>query len=451
MEIPRTRYARSADGTFIAFQVFGNGPVDLLWISPWFSDLELLWEYPPVVRFYQQLSAFARVVMLDQRGIGLSDRLRGFPDLETRMDDLRAVLDAVGSERTVLWGAGPDGGGLCSMFAATYPDRVTALAFWNAGAKATPSPDYPWGGSPEATEGFYRLIETGWGDEDRTAEIIAAAGAPSIVGDPDTVRWAARVCRRMGAPGDVLAFDRMWNDIDFRSILPSIQVPAVAIFRATPGDPDVTGQYQDLVARVPGAVAVELPAGDFPPWVGDASVAVGPLREFIQAIHAEQAEFDRVLATVMFTDIVGSTQKAAELGDIAWHELLERHHAYVRVALSRYRGVEVNTAGDGFLATFDGPARAIRCAQLVVRSVAELGLEVRAGLHTGEVESINGQAGGIGVHVGARVGAMAAPSQVLVSSTVKDLTLGSGIDFEDAGEHELKGVPGRWHLYSVLS
>ena len=451
METPETRYARSADGTFIAYQVFGDGPVDLLWISPWFSDLELLWEYPPVARFHRYMASFARVIMLDQRGVGLSDRSRGFPDLETRMDDVRAVLDAVGSERTALWGAGPDGGALCAMYAATYPDRVAVLAFWNAGAKSSPAPDYPWGGPQEALDAFERLIETGWGVEDRTAEIMRAAGAPSVAEDPEAVRWAARVSRRMGAPGDVLAFDRMWNEIDYRAVLPSVHVPTIAIFRQLPGDPEGTEQYEDLVARIPGAKAVKLPPGEFPPWAANMEAAVGALRDFVKATRAEEAEFDRVLATVLFTDIVGSTQKAAELGDNGWGELVERHHAAVRAMLARYRGTEVDTAGDGFFATFDGPARGVKCAQAILEAVRPLGIEVRAGLHTGEVETIAGKIGGLAVVIGARVGALAGPSELLTSHTVKDLTAGSGLTFEDAGEHELKGVPDRWHLYRVAS
>jgi len=235
VEIPKTRYARSADGTFIAYQVFGDGPVDLLWISPWFSDLEMLWEYEPVARFHREIAGFARLILMDQRGVGLSDRSRGFPDLETRMDDLRAVLDAAGSGQTVLWGAGPDGGALYAMFAATYPDRVSVLAFWNARAKSLSSGDYVWGDDLAAQDAFRQSIEAGWGLEEHTAEIMRQMGAPSVAVDPAGVHWAARVCRRMGAPGDVLAFDSMWRRIDFRAVLPAVHVPTVAVYRAFPG------------------------------------------------------------------------------------------------------------------------------------------------------------------------------------------------------------------------
>jgi class 3 adenylate cyclase len=451
VDIPKTRYARSADGTYIAYQVFGGGEVDLLWISPWFSELEMMWEYQPAAQFHRAMASFARVIMLDQRGVGLSDRTRGFPDLETRMDDLRAVLDAAGSDRTVLWGAGPDGGALCGMYAATYPDRVASLAFWNASPKATSGLDYPWGLSQDEVDAFERLIAEGWGSEDRAAEIMEAAGVESLANDPEAVRWFARTSRRMGAPGDVLAFDKMWNEIDFRAVLPNIHVPTLAIFKEEPDIPTGTEDYEYLVSLIPGAHAVRVPAGDFPPWPSNTEAAVGALREFINETSAQEADFDRVLATVLFTDMVDSTSNAVALGDRAWRPLVEKHHATVRALLTRFRGLEVDTAGDGFFATFDGPARAVRCAQAIVEAVRRLGLEIRAGVHTGEVQMIARKAGGLGVVIGARVGALAAASEVLATSTVKDLTAGSGLLFEDVGEHELKGVPDPWRLYRVVN
>jgi class 3 adenylate cyclase/pimeloyl-ACP methyl ester carboxylesterase len=449
VEIPKTRYARSADGTFIAYQVFGDGPVDLLWISPWFSDLEVLWDYPPVARFHREIAGFARLILMDQRGVGLSDRSRGFPDLETRMDDLRAVLDAAGSVQTVLWGAGPDGGALCAMFAATYPERVPVLAFWNARAKSLSSADYVWGDDLTAHDAFRQSIEVGWGVEEHTAEIMRQMGAPSVAVDPAGVQWAARVCRRMGAPGDVLAFDSMWRRIDFRAVLPAVHVPTVAVYRAFPGEQEGTGPYEDLVARVPGAKAVELPPAEFPPWGPNMPAVVAAVREFVAATVAEQAVFERVLATVVFTDIVDSTAVAAKLGDATWRKLIEKHHHVVRSLLARYRGHEVDTAGDGFFATFDGPARAVRCASAIIDAVSPLGLQVRAGVHTGEVETVAGKAGGLAVVIGARIGSLAGPSTVYTSQTVKDLTAGSGITFIDEGERELKGVPDRWRVYRV--
>jgi class 3 adenylate cyclase len=448
--MPRTRYAKSEDGAYIAYQVFGAGDVDLLWISPWFSHLEVMWEHPPLARFHREMASFARVILLDQRGIGLSDRSKGLPDLETRMDDLRAVLDAAGSARTVLWGAGPDGGALCAMFAATYPERVTALAFWNATAKALRSSDYPFGDTQEEEDRFATLIADGWGLEERTAEIMIAAGAPSLAADPDVTRWAARANRHMGSPGDVLEFNRMWGQIDFRAICPSIHVPTVAIFKDEPNDPEGAKKYEDLAARIHGATTVKVPAGDFPPWPTNTQAAVGALREFVQGIRDEESEFDRVLATVLFTDIVDSTGTAAVMGDAKWRKLIDEHDRIAKALIARYKGTYHKSTGDGLMATFDGPARAVRCAQSFAEAVKPLGVEIRAGAHTGEVAFTEHDLAGIGVHVAARVASMAGANEVWASSTVKDLTAGSGLTFEDAGEHELKGVPDRWHLYRVV-
>ena len=450
MKVPETRYARSQDGAYIAYQVFGEGDVDLLWISPWFSHLEMLWEHPPIERFHREMASFARLILLDQRGLGLSDRSRGLPDLETRMDDVRAVLDAVGSERTVLWGAGPDGGALCAMYAATYPERVTALAFWNAWAKAVASSDYPFGLTQDAVDRSAALLAEGWGLEERTAEILTTSGAPSLTGDPETLRWAAKVCRHMGSPGDVLAFDRMYAEIDFRAICPSIHVPTVCIFTVDPEGPESTADCEDLAARIHGAKTVRLPHDpDFPPWPNSIEPAVGALREFVQGIREEEAELDRVLATVLFTDIVDSTATAAVMGDAKWRKLIDEHDRVSKAIVSRYRGEYVESTGDGLLATFDGPARAVRCAQALGEAVKTLGVEIRAGAHTGEITRAEHGVAGLGVHVAARVASMAGANEVWTSSTVKDLTAGSGLSFEDAGEHELKGVPDRWHLYRV--
>ena len=450
MKLPETRYARSRDGAYIAYQALGEGAVDLLWISPWFSHLELLWEYPPVERFYREMASFARLILLDQRGVGLSDRSRGLPDLETRVDDVRAVLDAVGSQRTVLWGAGPDGGALCAMFAATYPERVPALAFWNASAKALRSEDYPFGASRDDEEALEELLAEGWGLEERTAEIMARLGAPSLPADPGTIRWAARTCRGMGSPGDVAAFDRMWDGIDFRAICPSLHVPTIAIYRDDAGDPRWAAQCEDLAARIPGATTARLAAGDFPPWLGDMQIAVRTLRDFIRNVSDEETSLDRVLATVLFTDIVDSTGTAAELGDARWRTLINEHDRIARSIVARYRGDHVESRGDGLLATFDGPARAVRCAQAISEAVRPLGIEIRAGAHTGEIERLEHGIAGLGVHIAARVAARAGAGEIWTSSTVKDLTAGAGLAFDDRGEHELRGVPDRWRLYRVI-
>ncbi len=448
MDVPKTRYAQSADGAYIAYQVFGEGPIDLLYISPWLSHLEVLWEYGPEARFQRGMARFARVIMMDQRGVGLSDKMKGLPDLETRMDDVRAVLDVAGSARTALWGVGVDGGALCAMFAATYPERVVALAFWG-GARYAWAPDYPWGATEEEDAEFQDAVELGWGQEEHMAEIMRLAGAPAFARNPEAVRWAAKAARNMGAPGDVALFDRMVFETDFRGILPAIHVPTVVMYRQ---DPKVEGEANYLASNIPGAKTLVLPAGeDWPPSYGDFQGALRALEEFLDSVKRQEAEFERVLATVLFTDIVGATERAAALGDRAWRDLLERHHAIVRALLERFRGTEVDTAGDGFLARFDGPARAVRCAQALVEAIVSLGIEIRAGLHTGEVELVGDKIGGIAVHTGARVASKAAPSEVLVSQTVKDLVAGSGLVFEDRGEHELKGVPDRWRLYRVAS
>jgi class 3 adenylate cyclase len=362
------------------------------------------------------------------------------------MDDLRAVLDTAGSERTLLWGAGPDGGALCAMFAATYPERVVALAFWNGRARTAWAPDYPWGMRPDEMERMDAHWAEIWGLEEHAAELMREAGAPSIVDDPDAVRWSAKVCRHMAAPGDLLEFNRMWNEIDFRAILPSIHVPTINVFTANEED----GDARQMASQIPGARISELPSfGDMPPWPRNSEAAVAALRSFLSSVREEEAELDRVLATVLFTDIVDSTSTAAVMGDAKWRTLVDEHDRIAKGLIGRYRGEYRKSTGDGLMATFDGPVRAVRCAQAFVEAVKPLGIEVRTGAHTGEITFGENDLAGIGVHVAARVAAMAGTSEVWASSTVKDLTAGSGLTFEDAGEHELKGVPDTWHLYKV--
>ena len=453
MDIPETRYARSADGAFIAYQVFGQGDLDLVWIHPFFEHLEMMWEYPPIARFYQAMGRFARVIAMDQRGIGLSDRSRGLPDLETRMDDVRTVLDAAGSDRTALWGAGVDGGALCAMFAATYPQRVVALAFWNAFPSGAWAPDAPWGFREEEEEEFHAAVVEGWGMEEHTRKILRLLGAPSLAEDEEGVRWAAKTSRLMGSPGDILAFDRMYMDTDFRDILPAIHVPTAAIYRI--GEGDTEGELagcEYVASHIPGALSLPIRGvGDAPPWLGDTAEVLATLKGFLDSVRREEAEMDRVLATVLFTDIVDSTATAAVMGDTKWREMVIEHDNLAKAIVDRYRGEFVRGTGDGMLATFDGPARAVRCAQSFVDSAKTLGLEIRAGAHTGEITYGGNDLAGIGVHVAARVAAMAGPGQVWASSTVKDLTAGSGLTFEDVGDHELKGIPDRWHLYRVMA
>ncbi len=447
-QIPETRYAISQDGAHIAYQVFGTGDVDLLWITPWFSHLEIMWEWPPVAHQYQLMGSSCRVINLEQRGIGLSDRTKGIPDLETRMDDLRAVLDAAGVERCVLWGGGADGGALCAMFAATNPERVIGLAFWNAVARTAWAPDYPWGTTAETLASLTAMNLRGWGIEHEAGEIIRQAGAPSLAEDPAGVRWAAKVMRYMAAPGDLAPFDEMWNTIDFRAILPSIHVPTAVIHSFPESDHD---EVVYLTQRIAGAEEIALPSdGNQPMWPNNTEAAIGALRVFIDRVRDEEAELDRVLATVLFTDIVDSTSTAAVMGDAKWRSLLAEHDRIAKGLIAPYRGTYRKSTGDGLMATFDGPARAVRCAQAFVEAVKPLGIEIRTGAHTGEVTLSGDDLAGLGVHVAARVAALAGTSEVWASSTVKDLTAGSGLTFEDAGDHELKGVPDRWRLYRVV-
>jgi class 3 adenylate cyclase len=447
---PPTRYARTADGASIAYQVAGDADVDLIYLSPWLSHVEVIWEFPGAVRLFRGITSFARAILMDPRGVGLSDRRSAVPDLETRAEDVHAVLDAADSDRAVLFGAGTDGGALCAFFAATFPDRVLGLILWNSSARAMWAPDNPTGMTERDAEDFQHLISEVWGGDERMPELMRIAGAVTAADDPDAVRWFSKFARYAASPGDAVAYDKMFNEVDYRRILPAIRVPTAVMYR--PNEDWSTkqdGRY--LAEHIPGATVVELPPGpDHPPYLGDIDATVVELKRFVDSLREEEAALDRVLSTVLFTDIVGSTTKAAEMGDRDWRALLDRHHDAVRALLRRYRGREVDTAGDGFLATFDGPARAVRCGQAICKAVRSLGLEVRTGVHTGEVEVAGDDVRGIAVHVGARITALAGSSEVLVSRTVRDLVAGSGLAFEDAGAHELKGVPGRWEIYRAL-
>jgi len=446
VNVPETRWAKTADGTYLAYQVWGDGPVDLLYVSGWLSHLELYWEHPAPARFFRRLGSVARVIMFDKRGSGLSDRVTAFPDLETMMDDVRAVLDAAGSERTVLWGDGPDGGGTCAVYAASHPSRTQAFVWWQAEACAMSAPDYPFSPRGEEDTSDEEILRT-WGQMEGAEGILRYVGCPSIAEEPEAQRWISKFYRYAATPGGALAFSRMYDTIDVRGALSSIQVPTLLVKRLERDRPEA----EWIAARIPGArVAILADSEDFPPILGDQDEIFSVVGSFLDSVREEEAEFDRVLATVMFTDIVDSTVKAVELGDRRWRELVEQHHGIVRGLLSRYRGREIDTAGDGFFASFDGPARAVRCATAISQAVRSLGIDVRAGLHTGECELIDGKPGGASVVVGARIGALAGPGEVLASQTVKDLVTGSGLAFEDAGEHELKGMPEPWRLYRVM-
>jgi class 3 adenylate cyclase len=447
MKVPETRYALSGD-VHIAYQVVGDGPPDLVFIPSLTHHVELVWENPPQARFFGRLASIGRLLLFDKRGTGMSDRVVGTPPLEVRMDDIRAVMDAAGSERAVLCGLG-DGGPLCALFAATYPERTTALVLINTAPRYVRSPELPWLPTRAEREREIDGALHTWGDPDASAERFAL-GSPSAT--EEERRGFSRVMRVSVSPGSAAAYLRMNLDVDITGVLPLIRVPTLVMYRAEIEVLDVrTGRY--LAEHIPGARLVELPGRDFAPQLGDPDRFFAELESFLQEVvkgEAWEAEPDRVLATVLFTDIVDSTARAAELGDRAWRQLLQQHHETVRSQLGRFRGKEMDTAGDGFFATFDGPARAIRCAFAIQDTVRELDLEVRAGLHTGECELVDGKAGGIAVHIGARVASLAEPGEVLVSGTVKDLVSGSGIEFEDRGEHKLKGISDAWRLFAVI-
>jgi pimeloyl-ACP methyl ester carboxylesterase len=438
--IPETRYA-SNDGVSIAYQTLGEGPIDLVLVPGWVSNLDAFWEEPAVEEFYRRLAAFSRLILFDKRGTGLSDRV-GLPSLEVRMDDVRAVLDAVGSERAALVGYS-EGGPLCALFAATYPERTSALVMIGSYARMMQAPGYEFGRTPQQLQEFTDEIERDWGKP-----IGLQSRAPSRRDDERFRQWWARFLRASASPRDAISLLQMNSQIDIRHVLPSIRVPTLVLHSVHDRTLPVQGSRY-IADQIPAAKLVELPGEDHLPYLTDSAAIVEEIEEFLTGVR-RHAETERVLSTVLFTDIVGATEKADALGDRLWRQLLESHHQVVRRELARFRGREIDTAGDGFFAAFDGPARAVRCACAVSTSVRSLGIEVRAGAHTGECEVMGDKYGGIAVHNGARVAASAGPGEVLVSSTVKDLVAGSGLAFEDRGRRALKGLAGDWQLYSVV-
>ncbi len=442
METPETRFAKLADQR-IAYQVFGEGPIDLLVVSGWFSNVDGIWEEPSSARFLRRLAAFSRVILFDRRGTGASDPLQvsTTTTLEAWADDVRIVLDAVESDRAALL-ALVDGGRMAMLFAASHPDRTTALILANSAARFLKSDDYPCG-VPEP--GAAKLLETigeSWG-----SGAIIDFWAPTHMEDPDFRRWWARYQRMSASPQMGQSALRMAMGIDVRHVLPSIQAPTLILQRRD--NPLVAvdhGKY--LAEHIPEAKYVELPGVDFFLWTADAEIALGEIEELLTGVRTDLA-FDRMLATIMFTDIVASTERLVEVGDAAWTDLLNAHHRIVRDQLRVFRGNEIDTAGDGFLATFDGPVRAIECACAIRDGVQSLGIEIRAGLHTGEVQWRGGDLAGIAVHVASRVAGKAERNQVLISRSVADLIAGAGLEVRDAGTHDLKGVPGEWELYEV--
>jgi class 3 adenylate cyclase len=437
---PETRYAKSGD-VHIAYQVVGTGPIDVVLIPGLFTHVEHQWEEPSFERFLSRLASFSRLIVFDARGAGLSDRAPELPPMEEQMDDVLAVLEAVQSSSAAIVGlsqAGP----MAMLFAASHPERTRAIVLYGTYASPRQHDGYPWGRSPEWMDDYGRLIDQEWG-----SGVFLPQVAPSRLADEPFRRWWGRYERLSYGPGNALAYFRMNSQIDVRAILPTIQVPTLVLQRRGDVYRD-PGHARYLAEHIPGAKLVEMDGIDHLPYLGDADAVLDEIEEFLTGVRPPP-EHDRILATVLFTDIVGSTEHASQMGDRAWKELLERHRALVRAELDRYRGREIDTAGDGFLATFDGPARAVRCAMQIVGAMPGIGLQVRAGVHTGEVELMGSDVGGIAVHIGARVAALAGPGEVLVSGTVRDLVAGSGIAFEDRGEASLKGVPGLWRLFSV--
>ena len=444
IESAQTRYARCQDGMSIAYQAVGDGPVDLMVTTGTLGNVEFIWEIPVVAEFLDRLAAIARLLIYDRRGTGLSDRPSGSTTMETGLDDMLAVLDAVESEHAALLGF-MDSGATAALLAAQDPRRISALIWYLPTPRCAWAADYPWGATQEQFLGELKATEDSWGS-DAAVSAYFERDNPSLAADPGLARQLAKAMRLTSSPAMALAAMRTWYETDVRHVVSSIAVPTLVIDRDGAGPEE--GEY--TASLIPGCKRVVLPGADALPFLGDAASVVDAVREFL-GVARPVPELDRVLATVLFTDVVGSTDKACEVGDACWKELLEKHNAAVRALLTRYRGIEVKTTGDGFLATFDGPARAVRCAQSICEGVRSLDIEVRAGCHTGEIELMGSDVGGVAVHIGARVGALAGPSEVLVSSTVKDLVAGSGLAFEDRGEHELKGVPDTWHLYALAS
>jgi pimeloyl-ACP methyl ester carboxylesterase len=439
---PKTHYARTA-GVSIAYQVVGEGPFDLVYVPGWISNIEMMWTDPSYARLLTRFAKFSRLILFDKRGTGLSDRVANdqLPTLEQRMDDVRAVMDAVGSDRAALFGHS-EGSSMSILFAATYPQRTIALALYGSFAKRLRSDDYPWAPTLEERAEAADEVERGWG------EVSLAYYVPSRVGDDAVGAWLSAYFRSGASPAAAAALLRMNSRNDVRAVLPAVRVPTLVIHASGDRDAKIDeGRY--LASHIKGARFLELAGGDHIWFLSQtADDVVDAVEEFLTGVRPTR-EIDRFLATVLFTDIVGGTARAAELGDTRWREVIERHHAIVRTELGRHRGVEEDTAGDGFFATFDAPARGVRCALAIRDRVRELGLEIRAGVHTGECEVIAGKTGGIAVIVGARVREQAAPGEVLVTSTVRDLTSGAGLAFEDRGLRQLKGVPRDWQLFAA--
>jgi class 3 adenylate cyclase len=448
VEVPETRYAISGDVS-VAYQVVGDGAFDVVYAPPFVSHVELAWEVPSLAAYFRRLASFSRLILFDKRGTGMSDRVGSLPTLETRMDDVRAVMDAAGSERAAIIGVS-QGGPMAIVFAAAYPDRAWALVLEGTYARTMWAPDYPWGIREEEFELELGDEMRAWGTHEHSLKVARALAPSGTNADWEPL---ARMLRQGVSPGARRDLEQMDREIDVRHALPAIQIPTLVLNR-TDEDPFTIATSRHLAEQIAGARHVEFPGRDHALFVGDPDRVAGVIEGFLTEaweVLPHRVDQTTLLTTVLFTDIVDSTAKMAELGDRRWRELLHEHHRAVRQQLARFRGIEIDTAGDGFFAHFDGPARAIQCAQAITAAVDQLGIQVRAGLHTGECEVADGKVAGIAVSIGARIASTAKPSEVLLSSTVKDLVAGSGLTFDDRGTHELRGVPGEWRLYSATT
>jgi class 3 adenylate cyclase len=443
VQIPETRYARAPDGPSIAYQLVGDGPTNLVYSAGLWSNIDLMWELPEWEHFLRRLASFSRLVAFDMRGVGLSDRGTERPTIELQRDDIATVMDAAGMDEAIIFGH-TRSASMAMLFAATHPDRTKALVLYSPVAKSVRTSDFPHGGTREDVTAFVQRFvrDAGTG---RNLSLYA----PSVAGDARFVKWWARFERLVASPSALEELGHILTDIDLRSVLPAIHVPTLVLHRADERVV-VTAQARDVAERIEGARYIEFPGVDMFPFLADSEVILREIEGFVTGVRPAPQP-DKVLATLLFTDIVGSTERATAVGDRAWKELLERHHSIMRGLVERFRGEEQDTAGDGFYVRFDGPARAIACAQAAVNALEPLGIQIRAGIHTGECELVDGKCAGLSVSIGARVTSLAGSSEVLVSQTVKDLVVGSRLAFEDAGEHELKGVPDRWRLYRVVS